>query len=812
MPQYNKVFDAQTYTGIGTTNKEFGMPDKRIVGPSGFQVSRSLRFRQEASTWLNRTITGTPNATTATISFWFKKIKNKDQTAYTGIWTNGAGTQTYALVFNVTASVDGFGFTTGGGYYHAGLNDIRDSQWNHYVWVVDMTNATADSRMRFYCNNVLLPSNPGLYARPAQNSSWTLGAGNSVQLGRISGSGYYLDGYMSEWYYIDGTAAEPSAFGEYNSDGIWVPKAFTGTYGASGFKLDFATTNPGTDASGNGLNWTPSGWNTTVANTTYDITTDSPTDYGTDTGVGAEVRGNYPILNPSDAASTTLVQGAGRRVASAAANYNSRANMTIPSYGKWYFEATVTTTTSASVGAFFGLQTSSVALTASTTVAGSYHLYGGSPVNICLNGATAVSIGGVATAGDVLQIAIDVDNSKMWFGKNNVWYNSAGGTTGNPATGANPVTTDSMVGLYPVLGMLNNTLDINFGQRVFSYTAPSGFKCLCSTNLIPPPTNSMWFYGDTPDLVWIKNRTTTGTHTLIDTVRGVGIPVVTSSTTSEGIISPGYPAVSRISKYGMTLINDSTQIVNGSTNSHIYYAWKAGGSSVINTTGTISANVSANPSTGFSIVTYGGTGANGTVGHGLGAAPNFIIVKRRDTTANFAVYHSSLTSGANYMLLNTTAAQASGATYWNSTAPTSSVFSVGTSADTNTVTTNTLRNYVAYCWASIPGYSAFGRYTGNGSADGPFVYTGFRPRFILAKLYDQASGNWVILDTTRDTYNPIDKGLYLNVTNSEATTLYVDATANGFKIRHSSTNMNTSGYNYIYAAFAEIPFNFSRAR
>jgi hypothetical protein len=214
--------------------------------------------------------------------------------------------------------------------------------------------------------------------------------------------------------------------------------------------------------------------------------------------------------------------------------------------------------------------------------------------------------------------------------------------------------------------------------------------------------------------------------------------------------------------------------------------------------------VSVNASAGFSVVTYTGTAVAATVGHGLGVAPSWIVVKGRTNVSDWRVYHSSVTL-PNVLNLNTTSAAASDAGAFGSTAPTSSVFTLGTGAGTN----GSANNYVAYCWTPIAGYSAFGSYTGNGSTDGPMIYTGFRPKFVMIKNAG-ATGDWTIMDTARDTYNAAITALYPNLSNSEGGG-NVDILSNGFKI-HNTTYQNGSGNTMIYAAWAETPFKNSLAR
>jgi hypothetical protein len=309
-----------------------------------------------------------------------------------------------------------------------------------------------------------------------------------------------------------------------------------------------------------------------------------------------------------------------------------------------------------------------------------------------------------------------------------------------------------------------------------------------------------------PDLVWTKNRTSAGNHYLNDSVRGAA-NALNSNTTSAEASLPNYITSFNSNGYGIGSDNfTSGQNIVG-------WQWKAGGATTVNTSGTISSNVSVNTTAGFSVVTYTGTGANATVGHGLGVAPSMIIIKARAgadaSTRSWPVYHKNLGNTSVVWLDLTFVVNTPRPGYWNSTSPTSSVFSIGTDTDVN----RSSQTYVAYCWAEVEGYSKFGSYTGNGSADGPFQYTGFRPKFIMIKRTDSTS-SWFIHDTARDTFNVSNKNLYPNLSAAEEvqTTWNQDILSNGFKIRGTSTEINASSATYIYAAFAEAPFKFSNAR
>jgi hypothetical protein len=307
-----------------------------------------------------------------------------------------------------------------------------------------------------------------------------------------------------------------------------------------------------------------------------------------------------------------------------------------------------------------------------------------------------------------------------------------------------------------------------------------------------------------PDFIWAKDRTTANNHALVDSVRGGDKLLISNLTNAEATVSG---LVSSFNADGYTF-NAASGSTNANLDLYVNWVWKAGGAAVTNTAGSISSQVSANTTSGFSVVTYTGTGSNATVGHGLGVAPQMVIVKCRTGTSSdhWSTWHIGLTSAAYVVYLDLTNAQSSGPTQWNSTAPTSTVFSIGT-ADTNRAAGYT---YVAYCWAPIAGYSAFGSYTGNGSADGTFVYLGFRPRFIMIKK-TSAAQDWYLYDTARDTYNAAPKTLFPNGSYAEESTRPIDILSNGFKLR-ISTAVNDSGATYIYACFAENPFKYANAR
>jgi hypothetical protein len=306
-----------------------------------------------------------------------------------------------------------------------------------------------------------------------------------------------------------------------------------------------------------------------------------------------------------------------------------------------------------------------------------------------------------------------------------------------------------------------------------------------------------------PDMMWVKDRSSARSHVLIDSVRGIGLSLFPNETTAD---QSNTDRITSINTNGFSVgVGLAT---NANTETFVGWQWQAGqGSTSSNTNGSITSTVSVNATAGFSIVTYTGTGANATVGHGLGVAPKMVIVKERSAIRGWPVYHASLTSATYYLDLQTTAAQTSAAVIWNSTAPTSTVFSIGTDVATN----QSANTYVAYCFAAVAGYSAFGSYTGNGSADGSFTYLGFRPRFVMVKRTD-TTGDWWIWDSARNTFNVMTYYLAPNRSDAEFTANTIDFLSNGFKFRDSSSGWNAASGTYIYMAFAENPFRNSLAR
>jgi hypothetical protein len=815
----------------------------QAAGTTSYQIARSLRFNSADSAYLSRSLSSSSNRQTFTISFWVKLVKpsysstpylfssRQDASNNFGISMNSTNTTLY-----VDGAIAGTGFSLG---TSAVYRDV--GSWMHVVLATDTTQATSSNRLKLYVN--------GSQVTAFATATYPTQANTSVNLNTAThnigayNAGNFMDCYMADFRLIDGQQLAASDFGETDSaTGVWVPKAYTGTFGTNGFWLKFddnsgtTATTLGKDSSGNSNNWTPNNFSVT-AGAGNDSLVDSPTNYGTDTGAGGEVRGNYATLNPLSYNGTSPVLSNGNLdfKASSAAYSTCVASMGIPSSGKWYWEVTVTTITTAGnnqdigIGKYPFVSTDNMTLPCrfGATYSTMGYVYSTPSVTPTNNNAGLSA----PAQGDVMRVAYDADTGKVWFGVNNTWILS-----GNPSTGANPVYTyadPANVFPYQVAYNTVGLSSTNFGQRPFAYTAPSGFKALCTQNLPTPAIGASsttladdYFnialytgngtaigsggkavtgLGFQPDFVWIKGRSGATDHSLFDAIRGTTKLLESNTTDAESTQSE---SLTTFGSDGFTV--GSLAQVNTNTATYVGWAWKANGAGVSNTAGSITSTVSANATAGISVVTYTGNGsASATVGHGLGVAPKMIIVKSRSNAYGWNVYHSSLGAGA-YINLNATTGSQSSTTPWANTSPASTVFTIGTTGtgwnNENNVT------YVAYCFAEIAGFSKFGSYTGNGSTDGPFVFTGFRPRFVFVKRTD-TTGDWVIHDTARSPYNQANAVLYPNLSNAEDTSFnQIDILSNGFKCRSTNTNTNASGGTYVFMAFAEAPLNFARAR
>jgi hypothetical protein len=604
---------------------------------------------------------------------------------------------------------------------------------------------------------------------------------------------------MAEINFIDGQALDASYFGEVDSDtGQWVPIKYTGSYGTgtnSFYITGEDSADLGADYSGNGNDFTSSGL------TSDDQMLDSPSDN----------QSTYnPIAGPT-ISSPAYSDGNTRVVNSSETGADNYRGTIGVSSGKWYAEFLIT-----DVGAGENVQ---VGIVDSETPVKNPAGAGNAPVGFSAdsyailpdgrkqNNNSASAYGSSYTNGDVIGIALDMDNGAIWFSKNDTWQASAtqseieAGNTTNAAftglTGTKHFASGFSAGV-------SRSADVTMRpEKDWTGTCPSGFNALSTANLPDPtialPTDYFQTVLDTganikttaealytDQFEWIKDRDNTNNHQLIDSVRGTSAVLQSNTTSAETTYS-------------------------APSGNSVGWVWKANGTGSSNTDGSITSTVSANPA-GFGILTYTGTGVAATIGHGLGITPKMVIVKERSPGGDdWYVYHEGLPSASYALTLNTTAVQSGpSAAYWNSTAPTSSVFSLGTSLGVNQNTAT----YVAYCFAEVEGFSKFGSYIGTNGGN-PFIYTGFQPAFLLVK--STSSGrSWVLADNMRGApYNPVSEYLIANTTAATGTTNSFDLLSNGFRVISGVNqffDIDASGQTFIYAAFAEAPFQYARAR
>jgi hypothetical protein len=771
--------------------------NSNAISSGGYDINNSLRFRSSASASLTRTPASAGNRKTWTWSGW---VKRGTLSATQGIFSaNTDDNNKFFAQFNSNNTFEVLA-NSGGGTVVLQLTTsavYRDpSAWYHIVVALDTTQATSSNRAKVYVNGSQVTAF-GTATYPSQNTDINYNQAASTSIGsqlQQSGGTSLFDGYLAETHFIDGSAKTPSDFGETDTTtGSWKPKAYTGTYGTNGFYLkfsDIATTSGsnaglGKDFSGNANYWNTSGISVT-AGTTYDAMIDSPT-------LTSATVANYATFNllNNTGGSKTFAEG-NLKVTGGGAAVNSTEYPTfqLPS-GKWYFEGTV-----GAVGA------------ASITGIGTSDFFYQADGSVYPSGSVASF-----TTNDVIGVAIDVDAGTVQFYKNGVSQITKTGTAGATVLPAFALGGSATAPIWYA----------NFGQRPFSYTPPTGFNRLNTFNL-PDSTikkgntvmDATLYTGNgtarsitnagsfKPDLVWIKDRSTAAySHVLYDSIRGIYKYLVSNDTAAE-VNATG--SLTAFNSNGFSLGTDA--YINGSSDSFVGWQWQAGqGTTSSNTSGSITSTVSVNTTAGFSVVTYTGTGSTATIGHGLGVAPKMIICKSRSATGGWNTYHADL-GNTKGIYLNLTQATTTSANFWNNTSPTSTVFTLSGANETNT---NGSTN-VAYCWAEIAGFSKFTSYTGNGSTDGPFIFLGFRPKFVMVK-YSSGVDSWFMFDTSREDYNVMDLRLEANTSNSEASvTAFADFLSNGFKIRSSSSAFNANGGTYIVAAWAENPFRNSLAR
>ena len=736
---------------------------------------------------LGRTPGSNGNDTTLSFSCWVKR-------GVTG------GTIRQILICNNYSSVgEALEFTTGdqlyyyciksspGSYdwsYQTSRTFEDTSKWYHIMVVRDTTDSTQADRIKIYVDGERVTT---WNSTPTQAGSNKTGYWNQTTFENTLGNTNQASivrglGYLAEVNMVDGAALTPDTFGQTDtSTGRWVPKTLSGiTYGSQGYRLTFANTaglTIGDDTSGNGNDFT-------VTNLDgNDVTTDSPTqNHATLHNV---IKNTYIQTSEGNLKAAQTGGSQGNSIAS---------NMPLSS-GKYYCEITITT--AGPTLFLIGVGKESDYRDHYTQDNPLQKIEGAYIRSDTGQGYTTVgdvgtyspgTYGSSFTTNDVIGFAIDADKGAVWFSKNGTWMNSA--TASEIANSdVSKALRFGMPGPLVPLQYTHNgtTLTYNFGQKTFAYTPPTGYNAMQQDNL--PETGK-----GIPDLFWVKNRDATDHPQLYDSSRGVRKNLQSSQMSISQDIPDG---VQKFLKGGVSIEDDAS--INSVNESYICWNWVAnGGTTSANTDGsgaTQASSIQANQTAGFSIVT--GKYFDGSLAHGLSQTPEFIIYKEiSPNNNNWFVWHKDLTSVNYYLTLNLTNAQTNySSNLWGSI--TSTTFA-------KNLTTINNRDAIAYCWHSVPGYSHIGSYTGNANADGPYIFTGFKPKFLMIKRIS-STGKWLVMDRERNVNNTTNKNYVRWESNAVESTVQCDFLASGFKLRMTSTDINNG--THIYMAFAEHPIH-----
>ena len=779
---------------------------------TGYEIDQSIRFNKSASALMSRTFGTATDRNVFTYAFWMKACSESN--GYT-LETNTTGGVTFSGMVMNGGSMQFFDYTGGSANIDvrtAFINEtkFRDySAWYHAMFVYDSDESTAADRLKFFINGEQYPSDD--LVGPSGGSPVFPGSGansyfNSSIVHRISSSvNGLVDGYMADIYFIDGQALDPTSFGEFSSTtGQFIPIEYSGTFGNNGFYIDGRDSSDlGDDESGNGNDFSTSNMGTD------DQVTDSPTN---NTATWNSRSGTVNPATLSDGNLTALRSGNGSGI--------ERSTISFPATENFYAEFTIDATGSGShvweVGVIAdddpGLYQTSESRVGNEENGYSYRTnWSGSPAPSKVNNGTATSYGTAGSATHVIGVQLN-DGSLTFYHNNSSQGVAFTGLSGNF--------------LFAFSSQGGGKVTANFGQTGFTYTPPTGAKALTAPNLPNPaiadPTDhfdsKLWTGNDTdgraitgynfqPDWVWIKSRSGAYSHSITDAVRGAG-PYIQSNTSDAEASGPGaFGSTLAFTSDGYTLDNGTSDnlYVNAGSETYVGWAWKANGSGSSNENGSISATVSANTTAGFSVGIYTGNGTdNATVGHGLGGA-DMVWVKRRNTTGNWRVYHKHTNK---LLYLDLTNAGVS-PTEIKSTS--STTFTLGSGNGFN----GSGDTHVFYAFQSIDGFSKISSYVGNGSTNGSYVYTGFRPAWVLIKRTN-AVQEWQIYDDKRSPFNPVTDRLQANSNSAEddlsPNDNELDFLSNGFKLIEDNGGMNASGSTYLYMAFAETPFKTATAR
>lgn len=760
-----------------------------VSSAASYEIEQSCRFNDGDSPYLNRSFVTPTSAANFGYSFWVKL----------GAGYNGS----YIISADGSGNNDNFYFNSNqiniqeGGVPRLVSNQVfRDhAAWYHFVVAYELGNSTNAHKLRVYLNGSEITSwSTDARSGFASTSSRLNANGVSHDIGANANNGASthvnnFDGYLSEFHFVDGTVLTPSMFGEYNDEGIWIPKKASPTYGNNGFYLAFQDSSAlGDDTSGEGHDFSSSGL------AAADQVTDSPTN-------------NFATWNPIIPLANGSFSDGNLEFTQSGGSISQHAKSTISFTSGEKKVCEMQTVSGASI---------TLGICDEDFVANANGFSGDSRGYFDTNGnkvdkdGNSSSYGASFGTSNVIRIEVDLSNNP-----GTIEFFKDGVSQGDAFTDI-----DSTKTWFFWCRCKADAVKANFGQLGFAGTPTANFTALNTANLPSPSIIDPSVYFQTtlytgtgssrsvdqsgnskfqPDWVWVKSRGTGADHALYDVLRGVQKELKTNATDAEATVTTGLTAFE----------SDGFQVgsrvgMNGSSDTFVAWQWLANGSGSSNTDGSINTTAtSANTTAGFSINTYTGTGSNATVGHGLGVAPSMIILHRRNGTGSWRVYNKNLTDASYVLNMESTGAQEVSATVWNSTDPTSTVFSIGTNAEVNA----SGGTYVAYCFAEIEGYSKFGSYEGNGNADGSFVYTGFQPAYLFLKNIDAAE-SYNLRDNKRDPFNVTKQILFSNTNAAESTSgggQFADLLSNGFKLRGTDPGVNSSA-TFIYMAFAENPF------
>ena len=778
----------------------FGSQNFGSGGVSAYTVDNSCMFDYASGSYLSRTPGLAGNRKTWTMSVWLKMTRLASSTGG-GIYFWDAGT----TQFGWSDSNDNL-YLIAGSTLKRTTGVARDTTgWFHICIVADTPQSTASERFKVYINGAI----PTLTTDTAPAQDFEFEVNNTVAQNIGAEGSNYWDGYMAEFHLIDGTAKAVGDFGETNDEGVWVPKKYTGGgYGTCGFHLDFAdSADLGDDNSGQGNDFSLT--NIAAAHQS----SDSPTN-------------NHCILNVLDpiTSSVELTEGA-KQVKFTGGDQDSVLGTIFQSKGKWYWEMKYVT---AGGGGNWGITRKDFNVSSDFgSTAGSYAFRSGGDK---INSNSAAGYGSAWSADDIIQCAWDADNGKVFFGINNTWQAS-----GDPAAGSNPAyssigtTVVDGGGLGPGASSEGNTVYLfRFTEAECSYDPPTGFKHLNTANIAEPAitdpsayfqaaiysgnssTQTITFDGNSdmqPDFIWGKSRSNSDAHVIQEAATGTGTATFISRTNSDAVTD----AVTAFNSDGFAL-GDGSELADGTINTsgrtYVSLNWKANGSGASNTTGTINTTkTSASATAGVSINTYTGNGTDqATYGHGLGVTPTF--------SWTFSLTSADHRTSSTWVAGDTAFSKqvgidAVGDAFGDSDAGlgkveggSSTVITLGQDpgVNGNTVT------YMSLVFAEVEGFSKFGSFEGNQNANGPFLYCGFQPEFVLIKA-NRGGEPWTMFDRKRSTFNPADD--YLMPSNSDAeassSSISIDFLCTGCKVRRTDSRVNRSGHDIIFAAFAKHP-------